>query len=106
MTNRKNQPGKLVIQEEHINADKGYFLGEGSGWYEPYTDDWGRLFKSLQQEYGRCVSRVYVDAPDRQPFSIGWVFQKKREFEDADRMRLRGQDRYYTHEVWVTYKYV
>ncbi len=59
---------------EHWVTDK-YRLGE-SGWYEPFTDNIGRLFKELQQRLGRCVSKIYEDAPDGGVNTIGWVFRR------------------------------
>lgn len=74
----------MFIHETYINATKGYQFGD-SGWYEPYTDSAGKLFRSLQREYGRCT---------------GWVFSKRMRYDDA---RGNNPDRdYYTHEVWVS----
>jgi hypothetical protein len=88
------------MRETFVNETKGHQFGE-SDWYEPFTDDVGRLFRSLQKEYGRCVSRVYVDpAGGGKPKAIGWVFEKRMEYEDY--RPSRGGDRYYTRAVWVT----
>ena len=66
--------------------------------YEPFTDDIGKLFRSLQKEYGRCESQVYADLPDRKVLAHGWVFVKRMRYEDA-----RGHEPtdYYIREVWV-----
>ena len=100
--------GQLQIQENFIGED----LATGKSWgqepspyYEPYTDNLGQLFKSLRREYGRCTSRVYQDAPDGTADPIGWVFEKKVEYEDADRARLTGRERFYNRQVWVTYRW-
>lgn len=85
----------MLIQETFINETKGYICGNTDP-YEPFTDNIGRLFLSLQKEYGKCVSRMYVD-PDGKP--IGWIFQKKMHYEDA---RTNRADDYYIQEVWVT----
>ena len=106
---RKEIPGRLQIQEtmtgEDLTTGKAWRSHEGD-YYEPYTDDLGQLFKSLRREYGRCTSRVYVDAPDGTADPIGWVFEKQVEYEDADRARLTGRERLYNRQVWVTYRYV
>jgi hypothetical protein len=86
----------MQIKESYVNQTKGYRFGERS-WYRPWTDDRHRLFRSLQHEFGRCVSKIYVDGPPTR--SIGWVFQKRMEYEDY-RPGSRG-DRYYTRAVWV-----
>lgn len=94
-------PGKLEISEtftgEDLKTGRGW-RSDSSGWYEPYTEDLGRLYKSLRKEYGRCVSRVYIDTPDGQPDAIGWVFAKKVQYTDSPD--------YYNQEVWVTYRWV
>jgi hypothetical protein len=74
-----------------------YGIGE-SGWYEPFTDNLGELFKSLRKEYGRCVSRVYQDTPDGTADPVGWVFQKRVKYWDANET--------YLQETWVTYRQV
>jgi hypothetical protein len=74
----------------------------GAGWFEPYTDDKKRLFASLQKEYGRCVSKMYVDVPmgdgtfDTRP--CGWVFSRKgsdgkTEWEDETWVEYREDNR-------------
>jgi len=93
----------LQIQETYINQTRGHRFGE-SGWYKPFTDDKGKLFRSLQREYGKCTSRVYQDTPDGKPDAIGWVFEKRMRYEDA---RGKHPERdFYTREVWVTIRQV
>jgi|OM-RGC.v1.030367343 hypothetical protein len=72
-----------------LNDERGYGLGE-SGVYETQFDNVGDLFKALQKEYGKCISRVYRD--DRQP--IGWAFEKKDRYDDTYEEFRR--------ETWVT----
>lgn len=82
----------LYVQESYVNETKGYRFGD-SEWYETYTDNIGRLFRDMQKEYGRCVSRMYVDKTDGRVIPIGWVFQKRMEYEDSHDT--------YVREVWV-----
>lgn len=82
----------LQVKEDFINETKGYIFGEGN-WYEPYTENRGRLFRDMQREYGRCVSRIYVDTIDGPPKTTGWVFQSRQEYEDSHDTYIR--------EVWV-----
>lgn len=84
----------MLISESFVNATKGYHLGEESEPYEAFTDDVGKLFRSLMREYGRCVSSVYVDTKNGKSKRIGWVFQKRMKYEDCDETFIR--------EVWVT----
>ncbi len=80
------------IQYPKCDTEKGYRAGE-SGPYEAFTEDVKRLFRSLSKEYGRCVSRVYIDE-NGESKPIGWVFQKRKKYEDVDE--------YYILETWVT----
>lgn len=84
--------GNIWIGETFINQDEGYRFGDTDP-YETWTDDKGRLFRELQKEYGKCMSKVYIDT-DKGAKAIGWVFQKRMQYEDAKK--------YYTREVWVT----
>lgn len=59
--------------------------------YEPSTDNTGKLFRSLQGEYGKCISKMYHDDYHG---SIGWVFEKRVKFTDCDE--------YYIQETWIT----
>lgn len=91
----------MKIQETYENATEERIFGE-SPWYEPYTNNLGRLFRSMQQEYGRCVGPVYTEwargGPDTRS---GWIFEKKMEYEGY---RGRG-DRYYIRQVWVSIRF-
>jgi len=85
----------LFIHEEYVNATEGYRFGDsGDEPYEAYTDNIGDLFRSLQRENGRCTGKVYVDTVDGKPITVGWVFQKRMQYEDSQDTYLR--------EVWVT----
>lgn len=85
----------LQMRETFVNETKGYQFGE-TDWYEPYTDNRGALFLSLQREYGRCVSTMYRDRQDGTVVRVGWVFQKRMEYEGA-----RTRDDTYIREAWV-----
>jgi hypothetical protein len=89
----------LLIEESWVNATRGHRCGE-SGLYEPFTDDIGVLFRAMQREHGRCVSSVYVDAPDGRRLRVGWCFQKRQEYADA-RPSWPDERRYYLAETWV-----
>jgi hypothetical protein len=86
--------GTVVMSESYINETRGYIIHD-SGWYEPYTDDIGRLYKSCQQEYGRCISHVYFDTTNG-IVPVGWVFQKRVDYTD------KGS---YLQSVWVSVGY-
>jgi len=50
----------ILINEVWTDANERVIIGE-SGVYETRFDDIEDLFKALQKEYGRCVSKVYID---------------------------------------------
>lgn len=50
----------------------------------------GNLFNSLQKEYGKCISKMYIGDHNQ----IGWVFEKRIKYNDCDE--------YYIQETWVS----
>jgi len=82
----------LYCQEEYVNATKGYRCGN-SDVYETFTDNRGELYRAMVKEYGRCVSKIYVDVAGKAK-PVGWCFVKRRKYEDCDET--------YLQEVWVT----
>lgn len=92
----------LWYTESFTNATKGYNYGE-SGMLESDHTRPGPLYKALQAEYGRCISKVYRGTKNG-TIAVGWVFQSRQRYDDA-RRNERGHyspDSYYTREVWVT----
>lgn len=89
---------KLMMQESFTNETKGHVIGE-SDWYEPFTNDRGRLFRDCQKDYGRCVSKVYVDMPDGTVKTTGWYFERREAYEDSG--RYGRPVNHYTRGVWV-----
>ena len=83
----------LLMKEEFVNVTKGHRFGGGEP-YEPWTEDVGKLFRTCQREYGRCVSSVYVDQKEGPSIRVGWVFQKMDRYEDTGKPYLR--------ETWIT----
>ena len=82
----------IEIQNANQDNEKRFRCGD-SGLYEPYTDNIKRLFTSYMREYGRCVSKVYIDTPEGTK-AIGWVFQKRTKYADCNKT--------YLQETWVT----
>lgn len=98
-------PADTVVRITCENVTEGYAF---SSWDEPLrhwyfvdvddeadtiTLDMGRMFRSLQREYGACTGRVYVDRGD-EAVPIGWHFTKKMRYEDTGEPYMRG--------VWVS----
>jgi hypothetical protein len=82
----------IQVDEVYVNATRDTIFGE-SGKYEPFTDNIKKLFRAYQQEFGRCISRVYIDTKTGTK-PIGWVFQKRQQYTDSKDTYIR--------EVWVT----
>lgn len=97
----------MLLQETFVNETKGYIFSVGDA-YEPWTDNIGRLFRDMQKEYGRCVSKQYIEQPDGTSKATGWVFSKRMTYDDCHRgwsssyIHKHTEDCYYTREVWVT----
>lgn len=89
----------LMMRESFTNETMGYFFNE-TDWYEPYTDSRKRLFRDCQQEYGRCVSAVYIETPTGTK-SVGWYFERKEQYEDTGRYGRAPE--YYIRGVWVQF---
>lgn len=70
------------IKETLTNEDEGYIFGEGY-WVESDADTLGELFKRLQSEYGRCVSKQYSERHNAADVQSGWVFEKISHYEDT-----------------------
>ena len=89
----------LWIQETFINETKGYQFGCGP-WIDSECETMGELFLQLSREYGRCISKIYCDTKSGAVKTVGWVFQKRMEYEDAWRIADK-RERFYLREVWV-----
>lgn len=83
----------LYISETYVNATERYMIDEIPP-YETRFDSIGDLYRSLQSEYGRCISSMYIDHTDRvKTQKIGYVFQSRVKYDDCKETYLR--------EVWI-----
>jgi len=107
----------MRIREVYVNETTDTRFGD-SGWYEPWTEDKGKLFRSYQQEFGGCVSMEYRDVrlsrestmvafgvtvviPARWRIdTCGWVFSRRERYEDA-RPYWTQEQATYVRVVWV-----
>jgi hypothetical protein len=98
----------IWVRETHeqVNNDSGE---EGDEYYETYytgpieesmyeDDEIGAIFKMGQKEYGRCVSKIYIEDSKGRDRVVGWVFQKRMEYDRPQHNGLK----YYSRQVWVT----
>lgn len=86
----------LWIQESFMNETKGYRFGDGP-WIDSECETVGELFRNLSREYGRCISKMYVGEGQQ----VGWVFEKRCEYDDAYRINDK-KERTYIRHVWVS----
>jgi hypothetical protein len=88
------------IKEIHceVNEEGDSIQFGDSGWYEPCTGDKGKLFLSLQRDFGRCISKMYRDFRDKN-FSVvcGWVFEKRMKYTDCSET--------YLQHTWIEVKW-
>lgn len=82
----------MHANETFVNATKGYQWGD-SGWQETYCETRGELFRAAQSEHGRCISTMYRDGADGEAIPVGWVFAKRKQYEDCEET--------YLAETWV-----
>jgi hypothetical protein len=85
---------KIYLQETYINATKGYRIDETQV-FESRFDSKAETFVAYRKQYGKPVSKVYIDTTDKNKLkSIGWVFQKKEKYTDCNDT--------YLQETWIT----
>lgn len=74
------------------NEDEGYQFSQWTEDVEDWllrddgTPDFGKLYREVQREYGRCQSSVYRDRLGAPPRRVGWYFVK-RAFYDGQAQR-------------------
>lgn len=81
------------IKVSMVDATRGVRWDEWRAETDFELDELGQLFRSLQGEHGRCVSKVYITTRTEEAVPVGWVFQKRREYEDTGKP--------YLAETWV-----
>jgi len=77
----------------YMDAGRNVGLGEDPP-HETFTDDVGKMFRFGLQEFGRCMSRVFVDLKGGEVRQVGWYFEKRVPYDDGRGTYRRG--------VWVT----
>ena len=78
--------------ENYINVTADSHYGNTDP-YETCYESPGKLFKAVRKEYGRCISKIYIDTPEGKK-SVGWVFVKRAKYDDSKET--------YLQETWVT----
>jgi hypothetical protein len=85
----------IYVEETFVNKTDNYLVNS-NGYYESYFKTSYELYKFCKKEYGKCISKVYVDIPDGTADTIGWVFEKKQKYERSNE--------HYIQQVWVCWK--
>lgn len=70
----------LFIEVVQENGTRNYRISDPVLSETKYTDK-STLYKALVKEYGRCISKMYVDVSGR-PTQIGWCFARRELYSD------------------------
>lgn len=93
----------VIIEETHINTTRDRFIGEVPPTESDLTLPITRaVFRELMEEHGRCVSKVFRDREGAPPEAIGYVFQRRAEYDGQPRNCAEPET--YIHETWVTFR--
>lgn len=92
------EESRIHIREEWVNRSENYHCGD-SGVYETWASqsEKGKLFRSLQNEHGRCTGKIYIDTKSGETLHIGWIFEKRVRYNDSSETFLL--------ETWITIHY-
>jgi hypothetical protein len=93
-TEKKMITEMRIVRETYVNVDKNAIIGEND---MPQEDTiitgLKDLYKYGIKNFGRCVSKIYIDKKDKQ-LHIGYTFRKKMQYEDTKE--------FYTQETWLS----
>ena len=91
-----------VIRTSYVDRTRNLCIGEDTiPINKTYIYSMSDLYKLGLREYGRCISKCYVD----DSVHIGYVFQKRAKYEDTDETYLQEtwlSVEHYTSETTVT----
>ena len=89
-----------IVRTTYRNASESYIIGDeeipvgDSIFYTEKGLDLSILYKYGVRNYGRCISKCYIDDSQGKPKQIGWVFIKRDKYEDTGETYLK--------ETWLT----
>ena len=94
----------VEIKDRNLDTEKRTIFSESKVCATKHTTV-SSLFLALQREYGKCVSKQYVDEKQEdgtfKAKQIGWVFEKRVKYDDAWLIK-KGQPTTFLQEAWVT----
>ena len=83
----------MLVKVDTVNSTEGYYIyGDREDW--DTCESVGQVYKAALREYGRCVSKMYIDKPDGKARHIGWVFHKRQKYDDCNKTFLL--------ETWIS----
>jgi len=85
----------MKVEVTVSNKTENYILFEDvQEWDNGLCETPAEVYKAALSEYGRCVSKMYIDGKDGKAKHVGWVFEKKCRYEDTNEP--------YIQETWIT----
>lgn len=85
----------LMVREDYVNATEGHIFNSSS-WQTSFADTPSELYRIVRAEFGRCISKAYIDQDDGGALAIGWVFVKRVKYDDCSETFLQ--------ETWIHYR--
>ena len=84
-----------LIKTTHINKDQNCVTSEYDYPLEDsIIDNLKDLYHFGLKEYGKCISKIYIDDKQGNPSHIGYMFVKKMKYEDCNE--------YFLCETWLS----
>jgi hypothetical protein len=79
----------------YTNATENYCIGEEFLDLEKSNIQCLKdLYNEGRKTWGRVVSKVFIDGPDKKPLHVGYVFKKREKYDDSSETFLS--------ETWVS----
>ncbi len=83
------------VKEVYIDKDEGCCFGENDFSLDDSTiNTLSDLYRYGVCEFGRCTSKVFIDGKDNNTQHIGYIFEKRLEYNDNKET--------YLQETWLT----
>ena len=85
----------MKVQVTMLNKTQGYMIFDDvQEWDNGLCETPSEVYHAALKEYGRCMSKMYIDNKDGKARHVGWVFEKKCRYEDTNEP--------YIQETWIT----
>lgn len=85
----------MKVEIAVVNKTGDYLIFEDiQEWDNGLCETPSEVYRAALKEYGRCVSKIYIDSKDKKSKHVGWIFEKKCFYEDTQEP--------YIQETWIT----